>query len=391
MARYAEVVGADFTNKGAELMLRAAAARLTAPGSTITPAVRLRPRHYREQRRLGFHQKLALPRANAVSRAAGGLVKAALRSPMGLVTEAQIMAVLDASGFSYSDQWGMSSVGYLARRAERLARRGAKLVLLPQALGPFRSREGKEAFRRCLETGALVFARDDQSMEHAAATGGPTERLLQAPDFTCLLHPAPAATSSANPPYACVVPNMRMIDKAGGTGSRYVEAMCAATIAIRESGIDPVLLPFDVPGDVPLTHQIASLAGGVTVVTEPNALSLKGIIAGARLVVGSRYHALVSALCQAVPAVGTSWSHKYGAVFDDYGCPELLVPDLTDTSAVSDRVRRALEWNADGALSAQLADRAAGQRHLTEAMWCTVINHLEAPVPPALDRGSQPF
>ncbi len=41
--------------------------------------------------------------------------------------------------------------------------------------------------------------------------------------------------------------------------------------------------------------------------------------------IGSRFHALVGALCQGVPVIATSWSHKYEELLGEYGVPELLL------------------------------------------------------------------
>src|SRR5262249_33913841 len=88
----------------------------------------------------------------------------------------------------------------------------------------------------------------------------------------------------------------------------------------------------------------------LTVVREASPSKLKGILGTARVIIGSRFHALVGALSQAVPSVAVGWSHKYEMLLSDYGCPQCrLTPSSTDTEihdvmglAIDDRHRRPL-------------------------------------------------
>ena len=52
------------------------------------------------------------------------------------------------------------------------------------------------------------------------------------------------------------------------------------------------------------------------------AAQIKGILATCTAVISSRYHALIAALSQGVPAVALGWSHKYEALLSEVGTPE---------------------------------------------------------------------
>ena len=91
-----------------------------------------------------------------------------------------------------------------------------------------------------------------------------------------------------------------------------------------------MLLLHDPKSDGPLVEPLLKLVGGrIPVVQHPDPRHLKWILGSSRLVIGSRFHALVSALSQAVPCLATEWSHKYQALCSDYGCPECVIrPDM---------------------------------------------------------------
>ena len=60
-----------------------------------------------------------------------------IKNKWGIVFEADIDLVLDASGFAYGDQWGVINLINTSNEILRLKNRGAKYIFLPQALGPF--------------------------------------------------------------------------------------------------------------------------------------------------------------------------------------------------------------------------------------------------------------
>ena len=120
-----------------------------------------------------------------------------------------------------------------------------------------------------------------------------------------------------------LVPNVRMIDKTDDTsGGRYLEFMTACAKHLLSLDARPYLLVHEGADDERLAQEISAASGGIPVVKEDDPLKLKGILGASRAVVASRFHALVSALSQGVPAVATGWSHKYTELFEDYGFPE---------------------------------------------------------------------
>ena len=77
-----------------------------------------------------------------------------------------------------------------------------------------------------------------------------------------------------------------------------------------------------------------------------------------------------SALAQGVPCLGTSWSHKYAALFDEFGVGEYLL-DTCDGDAATTALRR-LASNHDK-VSEVLFSRRSALETRVDAMWNRVL------------------
>ena len=106
---------------------------------------------------------------------------------------------------------------------------------------------------------------------------------------------------------------------------------------IQNHGFEPCILVHQ-REDRSLAKALQESFGGRVPVFDPPPLQAKGILASCRAVVGSRYHALVGALSQGTPVLGTGWTHKYRALFQDYSCEECLIERLDSETELEERL-----------------------------------------------------
>ncbi|MEJ2483939.1 MAG: polysaccharide pyruvyl transferase family protein [Gemmatimonadota bacterium] len=325
-----EIHGTGTHNRGAEMMAIAVADRLRRSLDDLRLVV---PHWFGSLEDRAKHGFLTTPEfiGGGRSRIASLALRYAdprVREKLGLVNPDEIDVVLDASGFIYSDQWNAKPARNLYRKIQGRARRRARLILLPQAMGPFEVPEVAEASRRLFERADLVFARDRESMQHLEKLGVDTPTALS-PDFT--MEVAPRASPDIELPerFSAIVPNFRMVDK----------------------GVEEPL----------------------RVVTHEDPRVLKWILSRAWIVVGSRFHGLVGALSQGVPTIAAGWSHKYPELFADFGVPEYVLDDIEAT----DRLDRLLDGLGEpshrDAVVRTLEGHAERLKQESSRMWDRVV------------------
>ncbi len=279
--------------------------------------------------------------------------------------------VLDCSGYQYGDPWkAMAKVLSLRMLMYQSFRRGGgKIVMLPQSLGPFREPVVASAAAGILQLADLVFARDALSREYALELGCPPSRVRIAPDYTNLVSPQMPDEPDEWSHRVCIVPSTRMVDKTPPeVGTLYVAALRKCIDWIWNHGFEPCILVHQ-REDRSLAEALRKATGGRVTVVDPPPIQAKGILASCRAVVGSRYHALVGALSQGTPALGTGWTHKYRALFQDYSCEECLIERFDSETELEERLRLIVEEASRDRLVEKLQAGARMHRTQTLAMF----------------------
>ena len=307
----------------------------------------------------------------------GNLIPNSIRENYGLVTEQEIDVILDASGFAYGDQWGAQKAeDRAARYVKRWKKEGKKIILLPQAFGPFSSERLTTAMKTILTHADLVYAREKQSYNYLYALQPDADSLRQAPDFTNLVKGIMPRSRELNGLKTCIVVNNKMIEMTDtAQGRRYIPLMITLTRHLAESGLAPFLLVHAGEKDLRLAQEVQRGVGqGVPIWQEDNPIAVKGIIGQCQGLISSRFHGLVSGLSQGVPSLGTGWSHKYQMLFEDYGCPENLIDLRQSDEAILQQLSRLTNEVERQMLAKRTAERAQAQEALSEGMWREVVS-----------------
>lgn len=361
----AQILGVDPANKGACLMLDAIRQEVGRrhPGSRF--AVDLRTS---VEARLA-HGLWGAPPTNWKGLDLSGMSGAAPRSVvsrLGLVTEPEIDVIFDASGFAYGDFWGADKFRRrVGRPIGRWRRKGKTVIMMPQAWGPFTEPGFAEALREALGQADLVFARDGESERHLREAG--VANVRRAPDFTTLLKPAPGAAEEAGE--AFLIPNAKLIESGGKeAGGVYLRFLVAAAETLRAISPRTAILIHEGAGDLRLAEAVQAKVPSLEIVEPADHLDAKRRLAGARAVISSRFHGLVSALSSGVPSFACGWSHKYAALMADYGCEDHMA-SLGDEASWAPRLAAFAEATRGDALVADLKRAAADQSAQSRAMW----------------------
>jgi len=362
-----EVTGTSTKNKGAELMLIAIREHF-ADYSEVQLAVNQFFGSYAKRAKYGLRQKVKL---NGWGRSwlAAALMPLEFRRAFGLVRNDDVDVLLDASGFAFGDQHPVERTVGFARRTEKAKQAGKMVILLPQALGPFERPPVRNAFARIVDAADLVFARDDVSMEHAQRAVGTPDHLRQAPDFTNTIQPELSSDRDASN-RACIVPNQRMVEHAESdeAAAAYVPFLGRCVEAVDAAGLSPVVLLHEQDDDGLAEDLQCHLDRSLPVHAESDPVELKRFLGESHLVIASRFHALVGALSQGIPAIGTSWSHKYEMLFEEYECSDMLLSVQADEKQVRDCVRTATGERRTE-LTGRIREARAQLEEATTDMW----------------------
>jgi polysaccharide pyruvyl transferase WcaK-like protein len=304
-----EIIGTQFVNKGAELMLLAIREEFKKrnlnvtfciePNSYLSPYTKLAP--------LNIKMKIPYNKKGINIRWTNKLISNNFKEAYGLVADNDIDVYLDASGFLYSDQWGKNSARKLACSIEKWKKQGSKVIILPQAFGPFSSKRIRKHMSTIINHADLIFARESDSYNYLNSISN-NKNIFIAPDFTNLL----SMKLDENSIYTnkiCIIPNKRMIDKTNDA-ELYIRSLKNMILELEKNSVDYFFLIHEGEQDKEIVKNL-NLQKEPLLVETSDALEIKKIIGESKGMIGSRFHGLVSSLSQAKPVIAMGWSHNY--------------------------------------------------------------------------------
>ncbi|MDC0278442.1 polysaccharide pyruvyl transferase family protein [Akkermansiaceae bacterium] len=373
-----EISGTNTANKGAELMLCAVLAQL---GSCKDISAIVVDRSFgspvaRAQYRLGLQLEI---QKWGRSRLALKLMPGSFRKMVNVVREREVDVLLDASGFAFGDQLPLERAEGFLSRVRRAKAQRQKVILLPQAFGPFKSHAHASCFKRIIPLCDLIYARDRQSLAALQLLAPEAAQIQMAPDFTIGVKPELHAAGAASSERIAIVPNDRMLEYAPSpeAADAYVNTFAAACRVCLEQGLKPFILVHSGP-DQEVGRRVNAMVGAeIEILNLHDPVQIKRVLGECRLVIASRFHAIVSALTQNVPVIATSWSHKYEELLGEYGCAHTI---LDAYKADEEQVRNLLggiTGEAYSSLVGNIDDRNTEVKAAVAAMWEAVFGCIQ--------------
>ncbi|QFU23439.1 polysaccharide pyruvyl transferase family protein [Shewanella eurypsychrophilus] len=380
-----ELKGVEFENKGAELMLCAVLDRIEAywPDAEIalTPSVKA---SFLQRTSVSAWQKLSLRKLyldlNSFSYHLPSAVRRYLRK-WGVVTEADIDVVIDASGFSYSDQWSPKmSIRHLSGELIRNHKHNKPYIFMPQAMGPFSDPQVRAQIANSFPKAALVCAREADTFNYIHQITGDFSTFRQFGDFTNAVKGLLPDGFDLSQPLACIVPNKNMVNPRNKNKqwlACYESTVLTAVKLYRSKGLTPFFLNHEGHEDGELIARLnQQLDQPLMVIEELDPRKVKGIIAASTAVFCSRFHGCISALSNGIACISTSWSHKYERLHENYTATELLLAPEATEAQLDALIDTSLDKNNE--LHKQINIKAAEFKLETEKLWQEVKAIIDA-------------
>lgn len=283
----------------------------------------------------------------------------------------------DASGFRYSDQWErmLNNIYPLWKKQFSVYKQqGTKIIFLPQAFGPLQKPLTQKFLHLVSDTATLVMAREKISYSYLKDMDFDMSKVSIFPDFTAVVKGEFPHKYGKFRNGVCIIPNARMVDKGVISIDDYILLINSIVDEASASGHPVFFLNHEGKEDEELALLASSrLNKKIEVISDLDALEVKGLISSSYLCISSRFHGVASALNSGVPCLATSWSHKYQELFKDFGMKDCILP-LDDISGALAKVRSLLKDDNNNLYRESLTPGRLKMYDECSRMWSKIWN-----------------
>ena len=270
--------------------------------------------------------------------------------------------LVDVSGYSLTSKFSISSINRVLRMIETAKAHGVKTILMPQSYGPFDfSEDDRVRIGDGLRQVDLLFAREEDGVEQLEKYCGLKDKAVLSPDIVLQaqeikwenvftkepeLH-YPVLKTSNN---VGIVPNGETVRN--GKHDVVLSAYRTILTELRVAGKEVYI--FRHSNDLPLCREIYEMVKVDPhchlIEEEIDCLSYGPFVRQFDFIVASRFHSIVHAYREHVPALVLGWAIKYQALTALLG-QEQYVFDVTadqmDSALLAERLNRLISRSSE--------------------------------------------
>lgn len=369
-----QIIGTNTINKGAELMLYAILQEIEKekPGAKVLYVGNDFLQGY-------IRTKLVVKKPILCNRIADalhiwGLIRKMFHIDISpkYIARKGVDVVFDASGFCYADQQNLSMATAKAflRFVCQMKYKGSSIIILPQALGPFK-KEASRVLLDALKKTDMAIARDRESFDNLERV----KNKYLYPDFTIKVKGVIPPLWEHIKGYITLVPNYHMFENPAGNKLLYSELLNDVIGLAKKAGKYIYVLNHEDRKDEIICYEIGKKYN-IPVVSGLNALEIKGFISRSYITISSRFHGIINSLNSQVPCLATSWSFKYEMLFNDYGLSDCILK-LGERKINESKINKLLDFETNKRTREYLHICYMKNLAKTEEMWKQVWNCID--------------
>ncbi|MBQ9980866.1 MAG: polysaccharide pyruvyl transferase CsaB [Oscillospiraceae bacterium] len=276
--------------------------------------------------------------------------------------------LISGGGSLLQDKTSTRSIIYYLYVIRYALRRGKKVMLYANGVGPVDKPKNRQRVQRVLEQVDVITLRDPVSTKELLSMGVPEEKLHTTVDPVFLMETAPYERAQEILENAGVSPDEPFITVSVRSWSGDFRApLAAACDRIQtELGCKVVFLAMQHPSDLEVCRDVLKRMKNPGVLIEEfcTGAELMGIEGLARVTISMRLHSLIFSACAGTPVVGLVYDPKLQSYLDMLGMPSAGSVETLSCEAVMNAVSDA--YNRREELAAKLAAALPELKKLAE-------------------------